>query len=80
MNICTDCTLYCQGMCRLKYKDPVDGVRILEPLSAYEARSYSWACGSGAMFFSSVPAPLYEKLLGTFDEDQVLHKSYPHEE
>ena len=80
MKRCIQCALYHQGFCRLIYRDPTDGERITNPLSAYEARSYQWACGSGGSFYSSIPAPLYEKLLGTFSVDEIDHQPYPHEE
>ena len=80
MTPCTKCTLYYQGCCRLKFKDPETGERITEPLSAYLARSYQWACGCSGSFASTVSAPLYEKLFGTFTEEEIDHKPYPHEE
>lgn len=87
---CTDCCFYKEmthfNFCALKYKNPVTNKKITRPLTALQARSVLWGCGSSGSFGSTVSAPLFEKQMGLFDEtylkeaDEYMTQINHHEE
>ena len=72
MKHCKDCFLFSNGFCRLQYEDPIHGGKLNIPLTAIEARSYTWACPKSKYFSRTYPE-IYAKTFGLFSEAEINH-------